>query len=201
MFSLVFLSSILFLFWAVEFPAVLLNTSTGEMESEFHMFVQPSEQARLSEFCTELTGITQVQWPTFLVSLWSCCTFSQELRTIVMLELASTSKWDYYPLFNLAPLLQYRPRTLQHLNVCKLRTIIMVDFHAKNSCVIFSYNLLHAAAFLPTNFRVFLWWLILLVIHNNLNTLKLCVQCISLQQQMAGAHVKLKYRNPPGISK
>ena len=39
------------------------------MESEFHMFVQPSEHARLSEFCTELTGITQVQWPTFLVSL------------------------------------------------------------------------------------------------------------------------------------
>ena len=100
-----FKSSVLFLFWAVEFPAVLLNTSTGEMESEFHMFVQPSEHARLSEFCTELTGITQVQWPTFLVSLWSCCTFSQELRTIVMLELASTSKWDYYPLFNLTPLL------------------------------------------------------------------------------------------------
>ena len=58
---------------------MLLNTSTGEMESEFHMFVQPSEHARLvqpseharliSEFCTELTGITQVQWPTFLVSL------------------------------------------------------------------------------------------------------------------------------------
>ena len=48
---------------------MLLNTSTGEMESEFHMFVQPSEHARLSEFCTELTGITQVQWPTFFVSV------------------------------------------------------------------------------------------------------------------------------------
>ena len=45
---------------AVEFPAVLLNTSTGELESEFHMFVQPSEHRKLSEFCTELTGITQV---------------------------------------------------------------------------------------------------------------------------------------------
>ncbi|CAH3150785.1 unnamed protein product [Porites evermanni] len=45
----------------IEFPPVLLNTSTGEMESEFHMFVQPSEHTRLSEFCTELTGITQVQ--------------------------------------------------------------------------------------------------------------------------------------------
>jgi len=46
---------------AVEFPAVLLNTSTGELESEFHMFVQPSEHRKLSEFCTELTGITQTQ--------------------------------------------------------------------------------------------------------------------------------------------
>ena len=38
------------------------------MESEFHMFVQPSEHTRLSEFCTELTGITQVQWPTLFFS-------------------------------------------------------------------------------------------------------------------------------------
>ena len=45
----------------VEFPAVLLNTSTGELESEFHMFVQPIEHTKLSEFCRELTGITQVR--------------------------------------------------------------------------------------------------------------------------------------------
>ncbi|XP_015747672.1 PREDICTED: ERI1 exoribonuclease 2-like isoform X2 [Acropora digitifera] len=46
---------------AVEFPAVLLNTSSGVLEAEFHMFVQPSEHGKLSEFCTELTGITQSQ--------------------------------------------------------------------------------------------------------------------------------------------
>lgn len=46
--------------YAVEFPAVLLNTSTGEVESEFHTYVQPQEHPILSEFCTELTGITQV---------------------------------------------------------------------------------------------------------------------------------------------
>lgn len=51
-----FLSSI----YVVEFPAVLLNTSTGEVESEFHTYVQPQEHPILSEFCTELTGITQV---------------------------------------------------------------------------------------------------------------------------------------------
>ncbi|XP_064246096.1 ERI1 exoribonuclease 2 isoform X2 [Passer domesticus] len=47
--------------WPVEFPAVLLNTSTGAIESEFHMYVQPQEHPILSEFCTELTGITQNQ--------------------------------------------------------------------------------------------------------------------------------------------
>ncbi|XP_076585036.1 ERI1 exoribonuclease 2 [Chaetodon auriga] len=45
----------------IEFPAVLLNTSTGEVESEFHTYVQPQERPILSEFCTELTGITQMQ--------------------------------------------------------------------------------------------------------------------------------------------
>ncbi|NXX76205.1 ERI2 exoribonuclease, partial [Urocolius indicus] len=45
----------------IEFLAVLLNTSTGEIESEFHAYVQPQEHPILSEFCTELTGITQDQ--------------------------------------------------------------------------------------------------------------------------------------------
>ncbi|XP_062242898.1 ERI1 exoribonuclease 2 [Platichthys flesus] len=45
----------------IEFPAVLLNTSSGEVESEFHTYVQPQEHPTLSEFCTELTGITQIQ--------------------------------------------------------------------------------------------------------------------------------------------
>ncbi|NWS35724.1 ERI2 exoribonuclease, partial [Polioptila caerulea] len=45
----------------IEFPAVLLNTSTGMIESEFHMYVQPQEHPILSEFCTKLTGITQNQ--------------------------------------------------------------------------------------------------------------------------------------------
>ncbi|NWX30770.1 ERI2 exoribonuclease, partial [Notiomystis cincta] len=45
----------------IEFPAVLLNTSTGAIESEFHMYVQPQEHPILSKFCTELTGITQNQ--------------------------------------------------------------------------------------------------------------------------------------------
>ncbi|XP_077979487.1 ERI1 exoribonuclease 2-like [Glandiceps talaboti] len=45
----------------IEFPAVLLNMTTGEIEAEFHTFVQPQENPRLSEFCRELTGISQEQ--------------------------------------------------------------------------------------------------------------------------------------------
>ncbi|XP_026053203.1 ERI1 exoribonuclease 2 isoform X2 [Carassius auratus] len=45
----------------IEFPAVLLNVSNGEVESEFHSYVQPQEHPVLSGFCTELTGITQDQ--------------------------------------------------------------------------------------------------------------------------------------------
>ncbi|XP_061456355.1 ERI1 exoribonuclease 2 isoform X2 [Rhineura floridana] len=45
----------------IEFPAVLLNTLNGEIESEFHTYVQPQEHPILSEFCTELTGIKQNQ--------------------------------------------------------------------------------------------------------------------------------------------
>uniref|UniRef100_A0A8C5LEU5 Exonuclease domain-containing protein n=1 Tax=Jaculus jaculus TaxID=51337 RepID=A0A8C5LEU5_JACJA len=41
----------------IEFPAVLLSTSTGEIECEFHTYVQPQEHPVLSEFCMELTGI------------------------------------------------------------------------------------------------------------------------------------------------
>ena len=46
--------------FSVEFPAVLLNTSSGEIESEFHYYVQPQENPILSDFCKELTGISQV---------------------------------------------------------------------------------------------------------------------------------------------
>ncbi|XP_041062665.1 ERI1 exoribonuclease 2 isoform X1 [Carcharodon carcharias] len=45
----------------IEFPAVLLNTSNGDIEVEFHTYVQPQEHPILSAFCTELTGIEQWQ--------------------------------------------------------------------------------------------------------------------------------------------
>ena len=39
---------------------MLLNTQTGQVESEFQYYVQPCEHPVLSDFCNELTGITQV---------------------------------------------------------------------------------------------------------------------------------------------
>jgi len=43
----------------IEFPVVLLHLSSGEILAEFHEYVMPTENPRLSEFCTELTGISQ----------------------------------------------------------------------------------------------------------------------------------------------
>lgn len=43
----------------IEFPAVLLNLKTGKIEAEFQKYVMPIESPRLSEFCIQLTGITQ----------------------------------------------------------------------------------------------------------------------------------------------
>lgn len=42
-----------------EFPAVLLNLQSRVIEADFHTFVRPTEQPKLSEFCKNYTGITQ----------------------------------------------------------------------------------------------------------------------------------------------
>lgn len=43
----------------VEFPAVLVDLKTQKIISEFHQYILPIESPKLSEFCTNLTGITQ----------------------------------------------------------------------------------------------------------------------------------------------
>nr|CAD7575074.1 unnamed protein product [Timema californicum] len=45
----------------IEFPAVLLNIHSGQLEQEFQQYVCPIENPKLSEFCKSLTGITQQQ--------------------------------------------------------------------------------------------------------------------------------------------
>ncbi|KAG5682363.1 hypothetical protein PVAND_011719 [Polypedilum vanderplanki] len=43
----------------IEFPAVLINLQNGVIESEFHRYVRPTEIGILSEYCTNLTKISQ----------------------------------------------------------------------------------------------------------------------------------------------
>eukprot|EP00128_Syssomonas_multiformis_P016288 Colp12_sorted_trinity150504_noHs@32274 len=43
----------------IEWPTLLMNTKTYEIESTFHFYVRPVANRKLSSFCTELTGITQ----------------------------------------------------------------------------------------------------------------------------------------------
>jgi len=45
----------------IEFPAVLVRCSDGEITDEFHAYVKPLVNTTLSTFCTELTGISQEQ--------------------------------------------------------------------------------------------------------------------------------------------
>ena len=48
-----------FLHEIIEFPAVLLDMKTGREARHFHAFVRPTERPVLSDFCSQLTGISQ----------------------------------------------------------------------------------------------------------------------------------------------
>ena len=43
----------------IEFPAVLVDLTTGERVATFHSFVRPRINPVLSDFCKKLTGISQ----------------------------------------------------------------------------------------------------------------------------------------------
>lgn len=43
----------------IEFPVVLVNTHTLEIEDSFQEYVKPEVNSQLSDFCVQLTGITQ----------------------------------------------------------------------------------------------------------------------------------------------
>ena len=45
----------------IEFPAVLMSVENKKVIEEFHTYVTPTENPRLSEFCRRLTGISQAQ--------------------------------------------------------------------------------------------------------------------------------------------
>uniref|UniRef100_A0A7R9ZA75 Exonuclease domain-containing protein n=2 Tax=Pseudictyota dubia TaxID=2749911 RepID=A0A7R9ZA75_9STRA len=43
----------------IEFPTLLVNVRTGNIEGTFHYYIKPDVNPTLSAFCTSLTGITQ----------------------------------------------------------------------------------------------------------------------------------------------
>lgn len=43
----------------IEFPVLLVNARTGEVEDFFHTYVKPDVHPNISQFCTDLTGITR----------------------------------------------------------------------------------------------------------------------------------------------
>ncbi|CAL4075035.1 unnamed protein product, partial [Meganyctiphanes norvegica] len=43
----------------IEFPAVLINVQSMKIISEFHSYIQPVINPKLTDFCTQLTGISQ----------------------------------------------------------------------------------------------------------------------------------------------
>ncbi|XP_069947083.1 ERI1 exoribonuclease 2 isoform X2 [Cherax quadricarinatus] len=66
----------------IEFPAVLLDLSSGNTLSEFHEYVKPTEQSILSSFCKNLTGITQEQVDAG-IPLGAClCLFSSWIQKL-----------------------------------------------------------------------------------------------------------------------
>lgn len=56
----------------IQFPAILVNVRTMEVEGIFNSIVKPVEAPVLSEFCTCLTGITQVRRITTLLVKFYC---------------------------------------------------------------------------------------------------------------------------------
>jgi inhibitor of KinA sporulation pathway (predicted exonuclease) len=62
----------------IEFPTVVFNTTTLEIEDEFHHYVQPTINKQITAFCSELTGIQQEWIDNGQSSLHSCLqTFHQ----------------------------------------------------------------------------------------------------------------------------
>lgn len=58
--------NITYRFEIIEFPAVLVDTKTRTIIDHFQAYVKPTFNSQLSEFCTELTGITQVSSNIFI---------------------------------------------------------------------------------------------------------------------------------------
>lgn len=48
----------------IEFPTLVYNLEEDKVQSTFHEYVRPVIHPKLTPFCIDLTGITQVSHPT-----------------------------------------------------------------------------------------------------------------------------------------
>ncbi|KAM4810512.1 3'-5' exoribonuclease 1 [Rhinophrynus dorsalis] len=89
----------------IEFPIVLLNTTTLEIEDTFQRYVRPEMKPQLSEFCINLTGITQDvvdQADTFPNVLRSVVDWmrEKELGTKYKYAILTDGSWDMSKFLN-----------------------------------------------------------------------------------------------------
>ncbi|XP_075060716.1 3'-5' exoribonuclease 1 isoform X2 [Mixophyes fleayi] len=90
----------------IEYPIVLLNTRTLEIEDTFQRYVRPEIKSQLSEFCVNLTGITQDvvdQADTFPVVLQSVVNWmrEKELGTKYKYAILTDGSWDMSKFLNM----------------------------------------------------------------------------------------------------
>ena len=84
----------------IEFPILLFNTLTREIELEFHSYCRPIINPKLTKFCSEYTGITQDKVngaPTFLelmpvVNKWVS---ENVIAKNVSFSFATDGPWDF----------------------------------------------------------------------------------------------------------
>ncbi|KAJ8287070.1 hypothetical protein GJAV_G00046690 [Gymnothorax javanicus] len=90
----------------IEFPMVLLNTHTLEIEDTFQEYVKPERNSKLSDFCVQLTGITQEmvdKADSFSCVLQRAVTWLQEkeLGTKYKYAILTDGSWDMSKFLNI----------------------------------------------------------------------------------------------------
>eukprot|EP00045_Choanoeca_perplexa_P011299 m.119145 g.119145 ORF g.119145 m.119145 type:complete len:316 (-) comp15582_c0_seq10:302-1249(-) len=93
----------------IELPAVAIERSSGDVLGEFQTHVRPTLNPKLSEYCTELTGIVQAdvaEAPLFPDALQSLLAFVDQIKAqwlaqqkpgtpVPRVHYASDGPWDY----------------------------------------------------------------------------------------------------------
>lgn len=78
----------------IEFPSVLVNSATGQLEAFFQTYVRPAYHQHLTDFCKELTGIQQIQVLASFLLVYFCGL--SYILNIVYLCYSDTMKFKYF---------------------------------------------------------------------------------------------------------